>query len=51
MSLADFLLMWQPIASPRSKSPSSPDLPILLILLGNERHTAFCLLLYQEVQS
>jgi hypothetical protein len=46
-SLTDFLLMWQPITSPRSMSLSSPDLPILLVLLRNEQHTAFCLLLYQ----
>jgi hypothetical protein len=30
-----------------SKSLSSPDLPMLLVLLSNEQHTAFCLLLYQ----
>jgi hypothetical protein len=46
MSVTDFLLMWQPITSPHSKSLSSPDLPILLVLLSNEQHTAFCLLLY-----
>jgi hypothetical protein len=47
MSLTDFLLMWQPIISPRSKSLSSPDLPMLLVLLNNEQHTAFCLLSYR----
>jgi hypothetical protein len=41
------LLIWQPITSPRSKSLSSPDLPMLLLLLNNERHTAFYPLLYQ----
>jgi hypothetical protein len=39
MSPTDFLLMWQPITSPRSKSLSSPDLPMLLVLLSNEQHT------------
>jgi hypothetical protein len=39
MSLTDFLLMWRPITSPRSKSLSSPDLPILLVLLINEQHS------------
>jgi hypothetical protein len=34
MSLTDFLLMWQPITSPRSKSMSCPDIPILLVLLN-----------------
>jgi hypothetical protein len=47
VSLTDFLLMWQPITSPHSKSVSSPDLPMLLVLLSNEQHTAFCLLLYR----
>jgi hypothetical protein len=47
ISLTDFLLMWQPITSPHSKSLSSPDLPVLLVLLSNEQHTAFCLLLYR----
>jgi hypothetical protein len=47
MSLKDFLLMWQPITSARSKSLSSPDLSILLVLLSNEQHIAFCLILYQ----
>jgi hypothetical protein len=45
--LTDFLLIWQPICSPRSKSLSSPDLPMLLVLLSNEQYTDFCLLLYQ----
>jgi hypothetical protein len=44
VSLTNFLLMWQSITSPRSKSLSSPDLPILLVLLSNEQNTAFCLL-------
>jgi hypothetical protein len=39
MSLTDILLMWQPITSPLSKSLSSPDLPMLLVLLSNEQHT------------
>jgi hypothetical protein len=39
MSLTDFLLMWQPVTSPRSKSLSSPDLPMLLVLLSNEQHS------------
>jgi hypothetical protein len=47
MPLTDFLLMWQPISSPRSWSLSSPDLPILLLLLSNEQHKAFCVLLYR----
>jgi hypothetical protein len=42
MSLTDFLMMWQPITSPRSKSLSSPDLYILLVLLSNEQHTDLC---------
>jgi hypothetical protein len=46
MSLTNFLLMWQPITSARSKSLSSPHLPMLLVLLNNEQHTAFSLLLY-----
>jgi hypothetical protein len=46
MSLTDFLLMWQPITGPRSKSLSSRDLYMLLVLLSNEQHKAFCLLLY-----
>jgi hypothetical protein len=46
MSLKDFLLMWQPIISPHLKSLGSPDLSMLLVLLSNEQHTAFCLLLY-----
>jgi hypothetical protein len=46
MSLTNFLLMWQPITSPRLKSLSSPHLPMLLVLLNNEQHTAFSLLLY-----
>jgi hypothetical protein len=29
--LTDFLVTWQPITSPRSKSLSSPDLPMLLV--------------------
>jgi hypothetical protein len=44
VSLADFLLMWQPINSPSSKSLNSPDVPMQLVLLSNEQHTAFCLL-------
>jgi hypothetical protein len=47
ISLSDFLLMWQPITSPRSNSLCSPDLPMLLVLLSNEQHTAFCLVLYR----
>jgi hypothetical protein len=47
MSLTDILLMSQPITSSHSKSLSSPDLPMLLVLLSNEQHTAFCLLLYR----
>jgi hypothetical protein len=39
MSLTDFLLIWQPITSPHLKSLSSPDLPMLLILLSNEQHS------------
>jgi hypothetical protein len=39
MSLTVFLLTWQPITSPRSKSLSSPDLPILPVLLSNEGHS------------
>jgi hypothetical protein len=39
MSLIDFLLMWQPITGPCSKSLSSPDLPMLLVLLSNEQHS------------
>jgi hypothetical protein len=39
-----FLLMCHPITSPRSKSLSSPDLPMLLVLLSNEQHSDFCLL-------
>jgi hypothetical protein len=46
ISLTDFLLIWQPITSSRSKSLSLPELPILLLLLSNEQHAAFCLLLY-----
>jgi hypothetical protein len=45
MSLTDFLLMWQPITSLRSKSLNSPDLSVLLVVLSNEQHTAFFLLL------
>jgi hypothetical protein len=41
MSLTDFLLMWRPITSPRS------NLPMLVVLLSNEQHTAFCRLLYR----
>jgi hypothetical protein len=37
VSLTDFLLMWQPITSPCSKSLSSPDLPMLVVLLSNEQ--------------
>jgi hypothetical protein len=33
-SLTDFLLMWESITSPHSKSLSSPDLPVLPILLA-----------------
>jgi hypothetical protein len=51
VSLTDFLLMWQPICSPHLKSVSSPDLSMLLVLLSNEQHTAFCLLLYRKVGS
>jgi hypothetical protein len=47
MSLTDSLLIWQPITSPCSKSLSSPNLPMLLVLLSNEQHTDFCLLLYR----
>jgi hypothetical protein len=47
MALTYFLPMWQPVTGQRSKSLSSPDLPILLVLLSNEQHTAFCLLLYR----
>jgi hypothetical protein len=43
MAAVNFLLMWQPITSPRSKSLSSPDLLMLLVLLSNEQNTAFCL--------
>jgi hypothetical protein len=43
MSLTDFLLMWQPIPSPRSKSLSSPDLPMLLVLLSNAQTHSFLL--------
>jgi hypothetical protein len=52
VSLTDFLLTWQPITSPCSKSKSSTDLPILMVLLSNEQHTAFCfsLLLQRDVQ-
>jgi hypothetical protein len=35
MSLTDFLMMWQPITGPRSKSLSYPDLTMLLVLLSN----------------
>jgi hypothetical protein len=47
MSVTDFLLMWQPITSSRLKSLCSRDLPILLVLLSNEQHTALCDILYQ----
>jgi hypothetical protein len=36
MSLTDFLLMCQSITSPCSKSLSSPDLSMLMVLLNNE---------------
>jgi hypothetical protein len=39
MSLTDFLLMWQPISSPRSKSLSYPNISILLALRSNEQHS------------
>jgi hypothetical protein len=39
LSVTDFLLMWQPITSPHLKSLSSPDLPVLLVLLSNEQHS------------
>jgi hypothetical protein len=45
MPLTDFLLISQSITSPHSKSLSSSDLPILLVLLSNEQHAAFCFLL------
>jgi hypothetical protein len=32
-------------------SPSYPELPMLLVLLSNEQHTAFCLLTYWQVRS
>jgi hypothetical protein len=54
MSLTGFLLMWQPVTSPRSKSLGSPALRNFLVLPsneGNEQDTAFCLLLYRYLLS
>jgi hypothetical protein len=44
VSLTNFLLMQQPITSPRSKSLSSLNLPVSLVLLSNEQHTSFCII-------
>jgi hypothetical protein len=42
MALTDFLLMWQPITSPRSKALSSTDLPMLLVQLSASVYTSKC---------